>query len=273
MKPIITRFAPSPTGHLHVGNYRTALFSYLFARQHGGNFILRIEDTDKERSTKEFEQEIIDSLKWLGLEWDEFFRQSEALPLHTELLKELLVKGKAYMEDSVIRLKNPNKKVTFTDMIRGDITFDTTDLGDFVIAKALDHPLYHFAVVVDDYSEAVTHVIRGEDHISNTPRQILIHEALGWEHPEYAHLPLVMASDKTKLSKRKGAKSIMEYRDEGISPEAMLNAMAMIGWNPGTEQELFTKDELIKNFSFKRIKKGGAALGEEKLKWFNRKHI
>ncbi|MFA5695896.1 MAG: glutamate--tRNA ligase family protein [Bacilli bacterium] len=270
---IVTRFAPSPTGLLHIGNYRTALFSYLYAKQNNGQFILRIEDTDKERSKMEYEDNIIESLKWLGLGYDKFYRQSNNIRDHKFYLEKLIEEGKAYVaEEGIIRLKNPGQKITFHDIIRGDITFDTTELKDFIIAKSLDRPLFHLAVVIDDYLEGVTHVIRGEDHISNTPRQILIYEALGWKHPMYAHLPLVLAEDKSKMSKRKGAKSLLEYRDLGYSPEAMLNAIAFIGWNPGTEKEVYTKDELIKDFSLERVKLGGAKLGSQKLEWFNKQH-
>lgn len=270
---VVTRFAPSPTGLLHIGNYRTALFSYLYARHNNGKFILRIEDTDKERSKKEYEDNIIESLKWLGLDYDEFYRQSDNVGKHTVYLLELIKNNKAYYDGDLIRLRNPGKKVSFHDIIRGEITFDTTELGDFIIAKTNTHPLFHFAVVVDDHMENVTHVIRGEDHISNTPRQILIYEALGWIAPEYAHLPLVLAEDKSKMSKRKGARALLEYRDLEYSPEAMLNAIAFIGWNPGTEKEVYTKEELIKDFSLERVKLGGAKLGAQKLDWFNKQHL
>ena len=212
---IVTRFAPSPTGLLHAGNYRTAVFSYLFARQHGGKFILRIEDTDRERSRPEYEVNILESLAWLGLDFDEKYRQSENASVHREYLEKMIASGHAYISQEtptkegeraeVIRFKNPNKKVLFPDLIRGDIEFDTTELKDFVIAKSLDEPVFHLAVVVDDFTAGVTHVIRGEDHISNTPRQILIQEAIGAPCPIYAHLPLVLAPDRSKLSKRKGA--------------------------------------------------------------------
>jgi len=273
---IKTRFAPSPTGYLHSGNYRTAVFAYLFAKNMGGTFLLRIEDTDRERSKKEYEDNIIESLTWLSLPWDEFVRQSERVERHKELLEKLIQEGKAYVSEEesknepgkimkLVRLKNPGKSVTFRDEVRGDITFDTTELGDFAIARAVDDPLFHFAVVVDDGDLEVTHVIRGEDHISNTPRQILIQEALGYARPSYIHLPLVLASDRTKLSKRKGAKALTEYRDAGIMKEAMLNYLAFIGWNPGDEREYLSHDELINAFSFDRIHKAGAIFDETKL--------
>ncbi len=271
---IVTRFAPSPTGLLHIGNYRTAIFSYLFARQNNGKFILRIEDTDKERSKKEYEWNITASLAWLGLEYDEVYRQSDIVGEHTKLLQKLIDEDRAYLDAELVRFRNPNKDITFKDLIRGDITFNTTELGDFIIAKNLDTPLFHFAVVVDDHNEGVTHIIRGEDHISNTPRQIAIYEAFGWQVPQYAHLPLVINSDRSKLSKRAGAKSLLDYRDMGYLPQTMLNAIAFLGWNPGkgNNKEVYTKEELIKDFDLTNVKKAGATLNEEKLKWFEKKH-
>ncbi|MDD4988929.1 MAG: glutamate--tRNA ligase [Candidatus Pacebacteria bacterium] len=280
-KKIVTRFAPSPTGLLHAGNYRTAVFCYLFSRQNKGKFVLRIENTDKERSKKEYEENIIESLKWLGLEYDEFFRQSERLESHKKYLKILIEKGFAYVSheekdgkpSDVIRFKNPGTKVTFKDLIRGEITMDTSDLHDFVIAKNLEEPLFHLAVVVDDFEMGITHIIRGEDHISNTPRQILIQRAIGAPEPIYAHLPLVLAPDRTKLSKRKGALAITEYRDRGYLPEALLNFMAFLGWNPGGEEELLSLKDLVEKFDLSKVQKGGAIFNEEKLKWFNKEYM
>ncbi|MDZ4226356.1 MAG: glutamate--tRNA ligase family protein, partial [Patescibacteria group bacterium] len=230
---VVTRFAPSPTGNLNIGGVRTGIFAYLFARHNEGKFVLRIEDTDKERSKKEYEENIIESLQWLGIDYDVMYRQSENTKRYEELLLGLIDKDLAYISketplepggrSEVIRFRNPNKVVEFKDEIRGVISFDTTELGDFVIAKSTNEPLFHFAVVVDDWDEDVTHVIRGEDHISNTPRQILIGEALGAPRPVYAHLPLIVGPDKSKLSKRKGAKPITEYRELGFLPEAILN--------------------------------------------------
>src|SRR3989339_1374127 len=238
---VVTRFAPSPTGVLHVGSVRTALFSFLYARKYGGSFILRIEDTDKERSEKAYEENILEGLRWLGITHDEFYRQSERGDVYKKYLEQLIASGAAYISQeegggegkraSVIRFKNPNKKVVFRDEVRGDIEIDTTDLGDFVIAKDLDTPLYNFAVVVDDFDMGVTHVIRGDDGIANTPRQVLIQEALGAPRPIYAHLPLILAPDRSKLSKRHGAVSVTEYRDMGYLPEAVVNFLALIGWN------------------------------------------
>lgn len=281
---IVTRFAPSPTGLLHLGNYRTAVFAYLFAKKNNGKFILRIEDTDRLRSKKEYEDNILESLKWLGLSYDNFYRQSENLKDHTEALEKLIASGKAYISKEeakdgsgiikeIVRFKNPNKVVVFEDLIRGKIETDTTDLGDFVIAKSITEPLFHLAVIVDDYNEGVTHVIRGEDHIPNTPRQILIHEALGIKHPTYAHLPLVLSQDRTKLSKRKGALPVSDYRDKGYLKEALLNFMAFIGWNPGGEREIYSLDELVNEFNLSSVHKGGAIFNEEKLNWMNKEHV
>lgn len=279
---ITTRMAPSPTGKFHVGSARTALFSYLFTRHHGGKFILRIEDTDKERSKPEFEQNIIESFEWLGLAYDEFYRQSERTEIYKEQLKRLIDSGAAYISkeeaeegkrSEVIRFKNPNKKITFSDVVLGEIEVDTTDLKDFVIAKDLDTPLYHLTVVVDDGFMNVSHVIRAQEHIANTPRQILILEALGFQRPVYAHIPLVLAPDKTKLSKRHGATALLDFRDQGYLPEAVINFLAFLGWNPGTEQELFTKEELIRDFSLEKVQTGGGVFNIEKLQWFNREYI
>ncbi len=283
MSKVITRFPPSPTGFLHIGSVRTALFNYLFAKHHGGEMVFRFEDTDKERSKTEFEEDIIEGLKWLGLSWDNdtVYKQSERTELYREHLHRLIAQGKAYEAEEgkdgtarrVIRFKNPNTPITFADAVRGDVTFDTTDLSDFVIAKNADEPLYHFTVVVDDAQMGVTHVIRGEDHISNTPRQILILEALGFVRPAYAHIPLILAPDRSKMSKRHGAVSVTEYRAQGIIPEALINYLALLGWNPGGEQELFTLSELVEQFSLERVHKGGAVFGMEKLTWFNFEHL
>ncbi len=280
---VVTRFAPSPTGLFHSGSYRTAVFSYLYAKKYNGEFILRIEDTDKERSTKEYEENIIESLKWLDLPHDHFYRQSDNVARHKEVLLQMIADDKAYISKEepkveggrteVIRFRNPNRVVTFHDIIRGDISFDTTELKDFVIAKSFDEPLFHLAVVVDDFDEGVTHIIRGEDHISNTPRQILIQEAIGAATPMYAHLPLVLAADRTKLSKRKGALSMTEYRKKGYEAAALLNYMSLIGWNPGTDREYFTKDELIVEFDLARVQKSGAIFDDVKLQSINRHYL
>lgn len=284
ISPVVTRIAPSPTGHLHIGTARTALINFLYARHYGGSFIIRSEDTDRERSTNAFEEGILEGLEWLGLQHDQFFRQSERAPLHRTYLEKLVAEGTAYIskEESkqhpgeyveLVCLKNSGKKITFVDEIRGEITFDTTELGDMIIARSIDDPLYHFAVVADDYDMGVTHVIRGEDHISNTPRQILIQEALGAPRPLYAHLPLILAPDRSKLSKRHGAVSLTEYREAGYLREALINYLALLGWNPGTKQEVFTLDELVASFDLSQVQKGGAIFDTEKLTWFNREHI
>lgn len=280
---IITRFPPSPTGPFHIGNVRTALFNYLFAKKNGGKFILRIEDTDKQRSKEEFEKGILEGLRWLSLEWDNKpLRQSERTEVYKKYLEKLIEEKKAYISEElegdnreVIRFKNPNKLVSFSDLIRGEVKFDTTELGDFILAKNINEPLYHLAVVIDDFESGVTHVIRGEDHISNTPRQILIQEAISAPRPIYAHLPLILASDRSKLSKRKHGDSVSldYYRQKGYLPQAILNYLSLLGWNPGTEQEIFSLDELIKEFDIAKIHKGGAVFDEKKLDWVNKEHI
>jgi glutamyl-tRNA synthetase len=282
-KQIITRFAPSPTGLLHAGNYRTALFAYIFAVQNKGKFILRIEDTDKVRSKKEYEDNIIESLEWLGIKYDEFYRQSDRMEIHKTYIKKLIDSGHAYLSKEiakeagdrteVIRFKNPNKKVSFDDLIRGKIEFDTTELGDFIIAKSLEEPVFHLVVVVDDHEMGITHIVRGEDHISNTPRHILIQEALGIPTPLYAHIPLLLSPDRSKLSKRKGALPMTDYRDRGYLREALINYMAFLGWNPGTEQEVMSFEEIVTQFSLEKVQKAGAIFNEEKLSWFNKKYI
>jgi glutamyl-tRNA synthetase len=287
MKPVITRFPPSPTGFLHIGNVRTALFNYLFAKHNGGKMIFRLEDTDKERSKDEYANAIIESLKWLGIFWDNDVveRQSQRSALYVEKLKSLIDAGHAYVSketpkepgdrDEVIRFRNPNKTIVFQDLIRGMVEIDTTDLGDFIIAKSMEEPVYHLAVVVDDMEMGVTHVIRGEDHISNTPRHILIQEALGAQRPIYAHVPLVLAPDRSKLSKRKHGAMVSAafYRERGYLPEALVNYLALLGWNPGTEQEIFTMDKLIAAFDLSRVQKGGAIFDIEKLDWINKEHM
>lgn len=283
-KKVVTRFAPSPTGFLHAGAYRTAIFAYLYARKHKGTFVLRIEDTDKERSKKEYEDNILDSLAWLSLEYDVFVRQSENVERHKAVLEKMIADGHAYISKEeakdgsgkireIVRFKNPNADVTFSDEIKGSVTMNTTDLGDFVIAKNINEPLFHLAVVVDDFDAGVTHVIRGEDHVSNTPRQILIQRAIGAPTPMYAHLPLVLGADKQKLSKRRGALALTEYRTQGYLPGAVLNMVAMVGWNPGTEKELFTKEELINEFELARVQKSAAVFNQVKLEWVNKEHI
>lgn len=246
---------------------------------------MRIEDTDVERSTKEFEKNILDGFTWLGLTYDELTRQSERTSIYQSYVKKMIDNGSAYISkeepkeegqrSEVVRFKNPNKKVSFDDLVRGTVEFDTTELKDFVIAKSPEEPLYHLAVVVDDHEMRITHVIRGEDHISNTPRQILIQEAIGASRPIYAHLPLILDSERKKLSKRKHgeAVSVDFYKNQGFLPEALLNFLALLGWNPGTEQEIFSLDELCKVFDIERVQKSSAIFDTEKLKWINKEHM
>ena len=278
------RFPPSPTGYCHVGTARMALINYFFARKNGGTIVFRSEDTDRERSTREYEDDIVESIRWLGLSWDEFYRQSERLERHTASIEKLISEDKAYVskeeskrepgkEVSVVRLRNPGTSITFTDIVRGDITFDTTELGDFTIARALDDPLYHLAVVVDDAEMHITHVIRGEEHISNTPRQILIQEALGYERPQYAHYPLFLSSERSKLSKRKGDVAVREYRAQGYLAEALINFIGTLGWTPPSGREVLSLQEMIDEFELKDLHKSGAVFNTEKLRWFNRQYV
>ncbi len=278
---IVVRIPPSPTGYFHIGRARTALFNYLFAKKNDGKIVLRLEDTDKERCKPEFEEDIIESLKWLGLGFDEGpFKQSERGETYKKYIMKMIDEGTAYVSTEtegvnkeVIRYKNPNKILTFHDVIRGDISFDTTELKDFVIARNIDDPLYHLTVVVDDHEMGITHIIRGDDGISNTPRQILIQEAIGAIRPTYIHVPLILGKDRSKLSGRDGAVSIRDYREKGYLPQAIVNYLALLGWNPGTDQEIFTLEELVKVFDIAQIHKGGAIFDETKLQWVNKEHI
>lgn len=284
-KKVITRFAPSPTGLFHVGSARVALFNYLFTKQNNGTFLLRIEDTDEARSKPEWTEMIYDSLKWLGIDYQKSFIQSERTETYKKYLEKLISEDKAYISkeevkaegqrDEVIRFKNPNKKVVFEDMIRGKIEFDTTELGDFIIAKSMTEPIFHLTNVIDDFESNITHAIRGEDHISNTPRQILIFEAIGGKAPTYAHLPLILSETREKLSKRKHGEivSIAYYQKEGYLPEAFINFIALLGWNPGTDQEILTINELIEKFDIKKVQKSGAIFNKEKLLWTNKEYI
>ena len=292
--PVIVRLPPSPTGFLHVGNVRTLLFNYLFAKKHGGKIVLRSEDTDKERSKPEYEAYMKEALTWLGITWDEFYRQSDRTEIYQEYIQKLIDEDKAYVSEetpteeqkkraeeegrtlrtSVIRFRNTGETVTFSDEVLGEISVDTTDLGDFVIAKDMDTPLYHLTVVVDDFLMGITHIIRGNDHVANTPRQILLQQAIGAPRPMYAHLPLIVGKDGKKLSKRHGNTATLDYRDElGILPEAMVNFLAFLGWNPGDEREVFTAEELVQEFTLQRLQKGQAVFNEEKLRWINKEHL
>ncbi|MEN9561381.1 MAG: hypothetical protein RIQ56_654 [Candidatus Parcubacteria bacterium] len=284
MMPVRVRFPPSPTGFCHVGTARMAILNFLFAKRHGGSIVFRSEDTDKERSKKEFEEDITQQLQWLGLSWDEFYRQSELLDRHKLALQKLIGEGKAYVSEEeskkdpsvkvqVVRLRNPGSVITFTDLIRGDITFDTTELKDFVIARSIDDPVYHLAVVVDDGEMSISHVIRGEDHISNTPRQILIQEALGYPRPAYAHYPLHLSADRSKLSKRTGDVAVRSYRDKGYLPSALLNYIAVLGWTPPSGREILSLEEMISEFEIGDLHSSGAVFDIEKLRWFNRQYV
>ncbi|PIR41510.1 MAG: glutamate--tRNA ligase [Candidatus Yanofskybacteria bacterium CG10_big_fil_rev_8_21_14_0_10_46_23] len=307
------RVAPSPTGFLHVGTARAALFNWLFARKHGGKFILRIEDTDRERSKEAFDQDIRDGLTWLGIEWDELYRQSERLGVYRDYLRKLLEEKKAFwcyhtkfqlesereaqMKNKeaprhicehklnppeekiggIIRLnvmgKNRAEAVVFEDLIRGTVEFKRNTLGDFSIARDLDDPLYNFANVVDDHEMNINHIIRGEDHIPNTPKQILIAEALGFSIPFFAHLPLILGEDRSKLSKRHGATALSDYRQAGYLPEALINFIALLGWSPGGNKEIMTRSEMVSAFSLEGIQKGGAIFDLKKLRWMNSEYI
>ncbi len=319
------RFAPSPTGFLHIGNARTALFNYLFARKNKGKFILRIEDTDKERSKKEYEIAIIEDLKWLGIEWDEGpdiggtygpYRQSERIDIYKDFAEKLLKQGFVYKcyctkqelekmrqgaeekglppgydgrcrnltkekisqyekegRDFVLRLKVPEEKIEINDLIRGKVVFEGEHLTDFVIMKSDGTPTFNFAVVVDDYLMKITHVIRGEDHLSNTPKHILIFKAIGAEIPQFAHMSMTLGPDRTRLSKRHGATSVRAYREQGYLPEAFFNYISLLGWGTTESKEIFTKEELINEFSIERCHKASAVFDPEKLLWMNSFYI
>jgi len=317
MDNVRVRIAPSPTGYLHVGTAHTALFNWLFARHNKGTFILRIEDTDLARSTKEYEENIIEGLKWLGLYWDEGpYYQTQRLDLYRKYADELLKKGLAYycyctpeeleerrkealaqkkpprydrkclyLSDEeraryeregrkpAIRLLVPEGKTVFNDIIRGEIEFNNEDIGDFVIMKSDGIPTYNFAVVIDDYTMGITHVIRGEDHISNTPKQLFIYNAFGWTPPEFAHLPLLLGPDRSKLSKRHGVTSVTEYKKMGYLPQALVNYLALLGWTPEENREIYTVEELIELFDLRRVTKNPGIFDITKLEWINTQHI
>ncbi len=286
-KKIIARFPPSPTGWFHIGNARTALFNYFFVKQNNGELLFRLEDTDKERSKDEYSNDIIEGLKWLGINinFSNVYKQSEHGETYKKYIEKLIAEDKAYISKEevkeegqraeVIRLRNPGKKVAFQDMIRGEVVVDTTELGDFVIAKSINEPIYHLAVVVDDFEMGVNHVIRGEDGIYNTPRQILIQEAIGAPRPIYAHMPFILNEDRSKLSKRQQGElvSLKYYREQGYLPEAMVNFLAFMGWNPGDTTEIMSMDEIIKKFDIMKVQKAGAVFNNEKLLWINKEYI
>jgi glutamyl-tRNA synthetase len=277
------RFAPSPTGYLHVGGARTALFNWLFARRHGGAFILRVEDTDAERSSDEMVSGILDGLRWLGLNWDEGpevggphapYFQSQRLDRYRAAAERLLTEGRAIRDEGAIRFKVPDGKTSFVDQVHGPIAFDNEHIEPFVILRSDGHPTYHLSVVVDDIDMAITHIVRGDDHISNTPKQLLLYQALAAAPPQFAHVPLIMGPDKKRLSKRHGATSVMEYERQGFIPEGMGNFLALLGWSPGSgDEELFSSAELVERFTLEGISGGNAVFNTEKLDWFNHQHL
>jgi glutamyl-tRNA synthetase len=319
------RFAPSPTGYLHIGGARTALFNWLYARQQRGTFVLRIEDTDAERSSWEMVSGIVDGLRWLGLDWDEGpdtggphapYFQSARLHEHRSMAERLVAGGHAYYcyctpeaiqakreaaeaagrgwvydrtcyrlaageiaaretagSPRAIRFKVPTGTTSFDDLVHGSIVFDNANIEDFVVLRSDRQPTYHLSVVVDDIGMEITHVVRGDDHISNTPKQVLLYRAFDRTPPRFAHVPLILGPDKKRLSKRHGATSVMEYHRMGYLPEAMVNFLALLGWSPGTDQEIFTREELIAAFTLEGISGGNAVFNQEKLDWFNQQHI
>jgi glutamyl-tRNA synthetase len=272
---IRVRFAPSPTGVLHVGGARTALYNWLVARRSGGTLILRIEDTDRERSTAENVEQILDALRWLELDWDEGpISQAGRAERHREEIDRLLAEGHAYEDDGAVRLRTPDEGETVVhDVIRGEVRFPNSAIADFVIARSDGSALYNLAVSVDDRDMGVTHVIRGEDHLSNTPRQVMILRALGAEPPTYAHLPLLHGPDGKKLSKRHGAASVQELRDAGYLPEAVRNYIALLGWGLDESTTFMTSDELVAGFTLERVSRNAAVFDEQKLRWMNGRYL
>ena len=272
------RFAPSPTGYLHIGGGRTALFNWLYARAKNGKFILRIEDTDKARSKKEYLDEILYSMEWLGFKWDEIYYQSQRFDIYREYAGKLLEEGKAYLEKTEARgeaiiYKVVPQKITINDLIRGEIEFDAQSLKDQVLIKSDQTPTYNFACVVDDALMNITHVIRGDDHISNTPKQALLYKALGFKAPEFAHLPLIMGQEGGRLSKRTNATAISDYRKMGYLPEALVNYLLLLSWSPGANREVIDIKEAIKLFDIKDVNKTAAAFDLKKLRWVNNQYL
>jgi len=270
---IRVRFAPSPTGYLHVGGARTALFNWLFARHDGGTFVLRIEDTDQERSTEDSIAQIIEAMRWLGLDWDEYYRQTERREAHQKAAERLLTAGCVYEQDGAWWFRVPEGGTTsFHDDLLGEVGFQNELLKDFVIRRADGTFVYNFAVVVDDVDMEITHVIRGDDHVNNTPKQVLLYEALGRPLPRFAHLPMILGPDRTRLSKRHGDTSVLDYRRRGLLPEAMVNFLARLGWSYG-DQEVFDSDELVRLFTLDRVGSSAAVFDEAKLSWLNHEHL
>ena len=309
--PVRVRFAPSPTGHLHVGGARTALFNWIFARHHGGAFILRIEDTDRSRSTEENIGSIVEALQWLGLDWDEGppaagYRQTERFDLYRAHAERLRAAGRAYycdcppeeldrqrkaaearketfryagrcrergLEAGALRLRIPDEGETVVhDLIHGVVKFDRHQLDDWILVRSDGTPTYNFCVVVDDVTMAITHVIRGNDHLSNTPKQVLCYEALGYAVPEFAHVSMILGPDRSRLSKRHGATSVQAFRDAGLLPEAMVNYLARLGWSRG-DQEIFSRAELIEHFDIKDVSSSGAIFDQTKLEWMSQHYL
>jgi len=267
------RFAPSPTGFLHIGGARTALFNWMYAKAQGGQFILRIEDTDLARSKPEYLEEILDSMKWLGLTWDEFYKQSDRFEIYRKYAHQLLSEDKAYKDGEAVVLKVLQKSIKIYDLIRGEIVVDSKEIKDQVLMKSDGSPTYSFACVIDDALMEISCVIRGEDHISNTPKQILIYEALGFKIPKFAHLPLILDPEGGRMSKRAGATAVTEYRTQGYLSQAIVNYLMLLGWSPGNNQEKISMAAALKTFSIKRINKAGAAFSLEKLQWLNSQYI
>ncbi len=269
MNPVRVRFAPSPTGYLHVGGCRTALFNWLYARHHKGTFILRIEDTDRTRSTEEAIGQIYASLRWLGLDWDEVYRQTDRVARHREGARVLLSRGAAYEKEGAVWFKvPPDGATTVPDLLAGEVTVQHRELKDLVILRSDATPTYNFACVVDDHDMEITHVVRGAEHLNNTPKQILIYQALGWTPPAFAHVPLILGPDRTKLSKRHGAGSVLDYDARGIVPEALVNFLARLGWSHG-DQEIFSREELVTLFDLSGANTSAAVFDDEKLIWLN----
>lgn len=309
-KSVVTRFAPSPTGHLHIGGARTAIFNWLFSRHHGGKFILRIEDTDTQRSTEEYTKSILESLRWLGIDWDEGpYFQTQRLDLYRAYAERLYQSGWAYYCECspeeveqrrqeafakglkpkydgacrgkgltpapgrVLRFRCPQTGTTVVkDIIKGVLSFDNSELDDLVLIRSDGMPTYNFSVIVDDITMGITHVIRGDDHVNNTPKQVLLYQALGERIPEFAHVPLILGPDRKRLSKRHGATSVIAYREMGFLPEALFNYLVRLGWSYG-DQEIFTKDELIEKFSLENVGSSASIFDMEKLRWLNGHYI
>jgi len=268
------RFAPSPTGYLHIGSARTALFNWLFARHEGGEFILRIEDTDKTRSNQEFLDEILESLRWLGMNWDgDITHQSQRMEIYNKYAKELLDKGLAYEDEGAIHFKMPQTKLKVSDVLHKEIVFDTSLIKDQVLIKSDKTPTYNFACVVDDADMGITHIIRGDDHISNTPKQVVIYNALGKKLPVFCHIPLILGVDRSRMSKRHGATSIRDYKGEGYLPEALVNYLCNLGWSMGDDKEIFSMADAKRAFTLDKITRTAAVFDINKLTWMNSQYI